>query len=1199
MFKHLFITEIKYSLQQPMVYIFLGLIAFLTCAATVSDSVIIGGSVGNIHKNAPFVISQFTVILTLFGLLIATAFFNNAALRDHNNGFTEILFSTPLKKSSFFFGRFLGALLLATIPLLGVFIGIVIGSVLGPAAGWIDADRMGPIYWSAFVSSYFLFVLPNMFVSGTVIFALASYWKSTVFSFVGALLIIVTYIISGTLLSDIDNEFVSAVTDIFGIRTYFLQTKYYTQVDKNTLVLGFSGLLLINRLIWFAFGIAVLLFSYITFSFKEKSKKVKQEKHDEKIDKIEGRAGVPHHKTPLVNLSYGGKTNWLHFKSFFSINLLSIVKNNVFKIIFLFGIILLLTNLNGGFEYFGLKSYPLTYKVLDFIGSNAGLFNIIVIVFFSGELVWRDRVHKIHEVIDASPHFSVVSLLAKSSSLIVTALILHLSLIAVGIMFQLFNGFQRIEVDLYLIDLFLIELPSYVTIVGLMVFIQVIVNQRYLGYFVCIALLFAQDILFEILDWDSNLLKIAGTPDLSYSDMNGFGPGKAGALWFQIYWLLFSLLCLLLAGAFWSRGAIQGMASRFSVAKKLLSKYRLATLIVLLLWVGTAGFIYYNTNILNTIVSSDTFDERAAQYEKKYKKYKKAPLPKIKSVDYDIAIYPENREAKVSAVMVLKNESDKNIDSLYFTVTKDWNQEIDITGATLTSYDKDLGFKVYALGSTMVPGEEVRANLTAHYKPKGFENERGGTAIVANGSFFNNFNIVPSLGYSEARELSEKNKRKKYDLPKKNRMPPLEASCKENCMGNYLTDRSSDYIPVTTTISTSRDQIAIAPGTLVKEWEEEGRRYYKYSVDHASLNFYSFMSAAYEVKRAKWNDVTIEVYYDKKHDYNIDKMLSAVERSLDYYTQNFGPYYHKQARIIEFPRYATFAQAFPGTMPYSESFGFIINLEDEEGNNVIDAVIAHEMAHQWWAHQVIGAKMQGGTMLSESFSEYSSLMVMKKAAQDPMKMREFLKYNHDRYLRGRSNEVKKELPLYKVENQGYIHYGKGSLVLYALQDYIGEDKVNTALRNFLEAYRYKSPPYPTTLDFLGYLEPEVPDSLHYLIKDWFKEITLYDNRVKEASYKALDNGRYEVTMDISATKIKADTIGNERTVPLDDWMDIGIFADKGEKRLFYEKRVKIDRNEMSFTFEVDSIPAKVAIDPKRLLIDKVYTDNVETVDARE
>jgi len=339
------------------------------------------------------------------------------------------------------------------------------------------------------------------------------------------------------------------------------------------------------------------------------------------------------------------------------------------------------------------------------------------------------------------------------------------------------------------------------------------------------------------------------------------------------------------------------------------------------------------------------------------------------------------------------------------------------------------------------------------------------------------------------------------------------------------------------------------------------------------------------------------VYYDEEHDDNVDMMLDAVQRSLEYYTENFGPYYYKQARIIEFPRYASFAQAFPGTMPYSEAIGFIADMRDGEDNNIVDAVVAHEMAHQWWAHQEMSAKMQGGTMLTESFAEYSSLMVMKKESTQ-MKMREFLKYNHERYLRGRSQETDGELPLYKVENQGHIHYGKGSLILYALQDYIGEDSVNAAMREFLEETRYKGPPYPNSMDFLTILEPKVPDSLNYLINDWFKEITLYDYRLKEAKYTKRDDGKYEITFGVEAYKVKADSMGNETQETPGDWVYIGLFADDDEEELMMEKKVKFDSENLLFTLVADSLPAKAAIDPRRILIERIYSDNIKTVSEK-
>lgn len=1174
-----------------MLYIFLLLMALMTFGATASDNIVIGGAVGNVFKNAPHVITQFTVILTIFGLLMATAYFNNAALKDHNNQFNEILFSTPLSKAGYFFGRFFGALVLATIPMLGVFLGVFLGTVLGPAFGWVDADRFGPFYLETFVNNYFLFILPNMFFAGAIVFALANKWKSTVISFVGALVIIIGYIVAGTLMSDIDNETLGALTDTFGISAYGLAAKYYTPIEKNTLSPAFSGILLLNRLIWIGVGALILTLSYFSFSFQEKNKKVKAEKDENKV-KQALRA------KPSVKALFGSGSTWAQFKSFFYTNFLSIAKSVTFKVLFLFSVIILLANLAGGFEYYGLQSYPLTYKMIDVITNASNIFVIIILVFFSGELVWRDRDSKINEVVDATPHASAISLAAKVLSLIALTTLLQFFFVLCAVLYQLAKGYTRIELDVYLFDLLLSTIPLYVVWSGVMIMVQVLVNNKYVGYFVSILVIFLWSLVMLALDLQTNMLAIGSGPSIMYSDMNGFGPGVEGRLWFNLYWFLFSLICIMIAAVLWSRGTVSSFKERLMHASNKMSRGAKAfTLSLVVAFVAVAGFVYYNTKVLNPYKTMDEMEELGAEFEKKYKKYEGVALPKVKDVKYDIEIFPKERSVYVKAEVWLKNETDVTIDSLHLNYDKNWHPKFEMPTANLLSDDEEMGWRIFKLSPAMKPGDSLLAHIETSYVPKGFENEVTNTSVIENGTFMNNFQILPSLGYDPGSELSDKNTRKKYGLPPKDRMPELQANCGRTCDINYLTNGRADFVMVETVISTSADQIAISPGTLINQWKENGRNYFHYKLDHPSQNFYSFISARFEVARKKWNGVDLEVYYDAKHATNVEMMLAAMERSLAYYTEHFGPYYHKQCRIIEFPRYASFAQAFPGTMPYSEAIGFVTNLEDEEGNNIIDAVIAHEMAHQWWAHQVVGANMQGGTMMSESFAEYSSLMTMKNMNDDPMKMREFQKYNHDRYLSGRSHEVEKEVPLFKVENQPHIHYGKGSLILYALQDYIGEAKVNLAMKNYLDEYKHVGPPYSTSLDFLRYLEPQVPDTLKYLINDWFKEITLYDNRVKEASYKKLDNGKYELTLKVESVKMRADTMGNETKFPMNDWVDIGVM-DGDEKKLIYQKRVKIDQPEMAFTLTLDTIPAKAAIDPRRLLIDRVYDDNVKVVSAQ-
>lgn len=1202
MFSTFFLSEIRSGFRQPMLYIFFLLMMVMPFAAVVSDNISIGGAVGNVYKNAPYIISVFSAMLSIFGLLIATAYFNNAALRDYQHQFHEILFSTPLSKAGYFFGRFFGALVLASVPMLGIYAGFALGSLIGPAVGWVDSERIGPIFVEPIINSYFLFIVPNFFFAGTLIFAFASKWKSTIISFVGTLLIIVGYFVSGTLMSDISNHTAAALTDPFGLRAFSVATRYFTPAEKNLLGPSFSGLLLYNRLVWIGVGALILALTYWSFSFREKARRFLQKQATPAKAAVQQKVFAPV-TIPTIAGRFSASTHWQQFLSFFKINLLSILKSPTFIILFIFSAVLLIVGFVDGYEYYGLQSYPVTYKVIETIDQSAIIFVLIILVFFSGELVFMNRDKHIHEVIDAAPHPALTSLIARAVTLVTLTVILQFFFILCGVIFQLLSGYTQLELGLYFADFFLTAFPSFIMWSVILLFIQVLVNNKYLGYFASVLFMFMLDPLYSMLDISSNMLNPGGKPHMIYSDMNGFGPALEGVVWFDIYWVLFATVLLLITGVLWKRGLMESFGNRLKAGfKRLRGSYAITLGGVTALWLLVAGFVFYNTKILNSYHTQDEQEELQVQYEEQYKKYETIPLPKVTEVKYHIDIFPEERDVHVKAEMVLENTTEQPIESLHytmghFTASDDWRAEFDIPNGEVVHDDEEVGYRIYRLKNPLQPGEKLPVTISAAYISRGFENEVSNLSVVKNGTFLNNAEILPIMGYTSDYEIQDQNKRREQGLPPNDRMPALTEDCGEACMQNYLTNGRADWVQVETVISTSPGQIAVAPGSLRKEWQEDGRNYYHYVVDHPSQNFYSFTSADFEVARKQWGDVAIEVYYDEAHGYNIDRMIAAVERSLEYYTEHFGPYYHRQARIIEFPRYASFAQAFPGTMPYSESVGFITNLEGED-NNIVDAVIAHEMAHQWWAHQEVGANMQGGTLLTETLAEYSALMTMKSISDD-MKMKEFLKYNLDMYLSGRSFETQKELPLYKVENQGYIHYRKGSVILYALQDYIGEEQVNEALRGFLAEYRYQPPPYPTSHDLLRHISGQVPDSLQYLITDWFREITLYDYRLKDATYRPLENGRYEVTMDVEAYKLKAATLGNEHQVPVNDWVEIGAFADEDEEQLLHAQRVKFTQPEMTFRFTVDTVPAKAAIDPRRLLIERDYGDNVEKVEKSE
>jgi aminopeptidase N len=344
--------------------------------------------------------------------------------------------------------------------------------------------------------------------------------------------------------------------------------------------------------------------------------------------------------------------------------------------------------------------------------------------------------------------------------------------------------------------------------------------------------------------------------------------------------------------------------------------------------------------------------------------------------------------------------------------------------------------------------------------------------------------------------------------------------------------------------------------------------------------------------------VNLEVYYDPAHSYDIDDMLASSRAGLDYFQANFSPYQFTQYRIMEFPRYRTFAQSFPNTVPFSEAIGFITRMTKPTDVDLTYFVTAHELGHQWWGHQLIGGQVQGSNMMSETLAQYSAYMLMQhKYGKDYM--HKVLRHFLDQYLRGRSGELRHEPPLALVQREAYVWYQKGGQIMYTLADYIGEDKVNAALHNFLTAHRYANAnnqvdgAYPDTRMLVDALRAQTPPDLQYLVDDGFNRIVLYDNKAISATSRELLNGKFEVTLDVQARKVQADGNGVESPMALSDYIDVGVFTGaKDEEKPLYMKREKLTQEHQRFTVVVDKQPTRAGIDPYNKLIDRISDDNM-------
>jgi ABC-2 type transport system permease protein len=1186
--------ELKYWTRTPMIWIFMFIYALFAFFATASDNVVVGGGSGNIFRNAPFQIQNYYNAFSIICLLMTTAFMNATANRDFEFGMHQFVFSSPIRKRDYFFGKFIGAAIIAAIPAIGISIGTILAPPLAAVFDMAPQDRFGDIYWSAHLLGILEFALPNAIISGVFLFSLAILFRSTIVSFVGSMLLLVFYIISSTYTRDIQTEWLANLLDPFGSYPFENVTKYLTVAERNFQVVPFEGGLLMNRLIWLGVAITILFGVYLRFSFNTRKEKAPKEKSARKSDAIPFVSNTVFSPTKPGQFSLGTFWNLIKFET------RSIVKNPVYIIIMSIGLIILIVNFATFTSSFGTKRYAVTYLIVDNIVDAYAIFLYGFIAFYTGVVVWKERDAKINEIQDATPIQSGMLFVSKLIAIVMAIALVFLVSILLGIITQTLYGYTRYEIDVYIKGLFGIRLVKMIFLTVLSLLLHYLINNRYIAWFAFIAFIIVNGFIWGLLEIRSNMLAFGFLPEIEYSDMNGYGPFVPGSLWFSLYWSLFCLILCFVITAFYIRGKEEQFRYRWAMAKTNFWNKKLAIGISVLLFVLCGSFVYYNTKILNTYESSKESENKQVEYEKKYKKYENLTQPRFYKLDYKIDVFPESRSVKTNVDAWARNISSKPITELHFTMPELTDSvKISIPNAKIKTNDTRLFYQIYTLDKPLMPGDSIKINVALHKENPGFENEVSFSKLTQNGTFFNNTDIMPSFGYNKDYELSEKNKRAKLKLPKRERMPKLDdnnMAARANC---YVSN-DADYVYVTTTISTTPDQIAIAPGSLVKSWSADGRKYFNYKLDKKALNFYSFISAKYEVARRKWNGIDLEVYYDKQHAYNVPNMLNSMQKSLDYYTKNFGPYYHKQCRIIEFPRYESFAQAFPGTMPYSEAVGFITDLRHVKQDDIdmVFYIVAHEMGHQYWAHQVCGANMQGSEMMSEGFAQYSALMVMEKEyGRD--KMKKFLEYEMDEYLSGRRFETEAERPLMKTENQQYIHYQKASVVLYYFKEMIGEQKVNQALKNLVDTYAYKSPPYPTSNAAIAEFRKVTPDSLQYLIHDLFETITLFNNRTLEAKYKKIGS-EYEVKIKASCEKFRCDSLGTETKIPISDYIDVAIFAQPKDDaklgKVLVKKRVKVTKKDNVFTFRTKEIPYQAGVDPYNYLIDRVTEDNIKQVE---
>ncbi|MBC7806724.1 MAG: hypothetical protein H7145_11285, partial [Akkermansiaceae bacterium] len=1037
-FLEIFRFELRFRFRQVSTYIFFAVMLALAVLFISTDVVQIGGGSGRVQGNAPYVITVAGTILIAFGSVIASATMGTAVYRDFEANAHELFFATPISKAGYLLGRFFGAYVVTAF----IFSGIPLGFLLGTVAPWADKASFGPFNAGAYLSFIGIFLLPNLLFIGALFFIFGALTRSLLAIYAQGVLLLIGWGIAQSLLSSLDNRVLAAYFDPFGLGAVSQTVRYWTVSERNMQLVPLSQHILGNRALWV--GIAGLIFAvgYRLFAFSKSPLVLSRTKgaKNKGAGPLEPSRLLPRPTASLAPLaSASGAGDFFRLAGFY---LREIVTGVPFLVITLAGMILLIVSAVNADKIFDTTVYPVTRVMAATIRDGFTLFFLILITFYAGELTWRERVLRLDQIADSQPISTGIVMAAKVAATLAMLVLLNLVLIVTGIAVQAVKGYFNFEIPLYFAILFGTVFPTLLCLTLLAFFLHAVLNNKFFGHTALILVSLSGAIL-PTLGLERNLYLFAGGPTVVYSDMNGFGPFLTPLFWWSAYWLSFSIIAAIVANRIWVRGTETGLLARWRR-----SRFGAGSLAALALagaaFVGTGAYTFYNTDVLNRYETSKGLTKLRAKQERDYKAtWEKKPMPRITAVKMDVTLYPERGQYELKGTYTLRNKNTVPVAEVALDMDRDLTIKAMTFGipATPGIADTRTGFRTYKLERPLAPGEETTLDFHLAYEKRGFRNGGMATNIAENGTFLTQ--PGPTIGYQPGSEISDETERRKQKLPKRPRRAPATDKA---ALANTYIGNDADWIAFEATVRTAPDQIAIAPGYLQREWNENGRRCFHYKMDAPIRNFYSFLSARYAVKRDKWIDkggkpVALEIYYHPAHTYNLDRMMAGMKAALSYCSNNFSPYQFRQMRILEFPAYASFAQSFPNTVPYSESIGFIAKVDETKDD--IDYpyyVTAHEVAHQWWAHQILGANVEGAEMLSESLAEYTAIKIMEQ--KDGLaRTRKFLRFDLDRYLRGRGSEREGESPLVKVQEQQYIHYPKGALAFYALSERIGSERL--------------------------------------------------------------------------------------------------------------------------------------------------------------
>ena len=1137
-------------------------------------------------------------------------------LRDKTTNMLELVHSTPVTTRDMTLSRMIG---IFTVVCLSLFV-FLLAQFLGQFSPTVDKETLGPINPIYYLQPFIVLTVINALIVTAFFTLIAGLTQNRVAVLVSAIGLFFYSMMVGVLDVVDAPKWLQAVADPFASIAYALDTEFWNPLERNTQLLPLTGYVGLNRLIWTPVSMLILLFVF---------RKFKRGLFAGNTNLKQFRGFEPTGESYSGTLQKSGfVADFIGFWTRFKFEYLTMVKSIPFMILagIAGALFVLLVSVTVFFAPQKLIPTSLFMSAIGFTSLFIPM--IIIIAFFSAELVFRDKGAKFNELLD-STHISNWPLLA-SKWLALMAIVTTLCAMGmvISMTLQAVTDSPPIDFGLYFRYTFLNVLPNYLFICALAMIVQIFVPNRIIGMIAAASVIIAVMFGISRLPFYHPLMGFGGTSPGAVSEISPYG-NWISFRWFNFYWGMFVLVFAVLGVWLWRRGLQVGFFTRFFNLKQGVMPISASVFVLALAgFIGSGVHIYKAYDKVNWR-NQKTVEARQIEAETLFARERAMAVPHTREVEIEADVYPSRQEATVKGKMILENSSGEPITELYVrapTGKKDMRL-LTIRGASERIEGEnidgdrveklnDFGVRLFEFDPPLEVGQKTALEFEAFFHAPRLADA---SSVSKNGTFMNNYfgfaaspRIIPVFGPFDSRITNPK-KRRKLGLPELPKQPtPVSEGMNLNMFGSFTGP--ADRIDFKGRVCTEAPQIPIAPGNLIHEEKEGDRLCRTYQTAQPINNFYSVLSGEYVVTEDSWTSpegkvIPIKIYHAEKHDYSIETMIKATQFGLSHYTEHLAPYQYDYFRIMEVP-FIGFAQAFAGTIPYSEQ-GFIMDSGDPDDIKTIDnaaLTTLHELGHQWFGHQVTPGYSRGYNVISEGLTSY-----ITTDAYEAMYGWDKARYALENFTLTNMQAMafidrEKEVPLSKARNDKlHLVYFKADWVLWGLKHYIGPQEMRDAMKGFIEEWGPKGPPYPTTKTLTDLLRETAGPDYDQFITDQWDRIVLWEFEHDDEGPSLTENedGSWRVSIPIKTDKIirteemeTALSFSEMEGESLNEPLEIGFYSDE-PKSLWsaYDQleHVWVTKAAQTFTFDVATKPTHIALDPRRLMLENYVDDNVNSV----